>query len=125
MLTAPLEASELRSPLSAASPTPHPPEGRPPGFRPLSIRTDRCKGCELCVAACPHQALALDRSAVNPLGYHPVRLIDPAACTSCAICARVCPDTVFTVYAPPRLSASRPGAAASAAVAGAGEGALR
>jgi NAD-dependent dihydropyrimidine dehydrogenase PreA subunit len=31
-----------------------------------------------------------------------VRLTDPSACTSCAICARVCPDAVFTVYAPPK-----------------------
>ncbi len=103
MLMAPLEATEPLSPLPTASRTPHPPDRRPPGFRPLAIRSDRCKGCELCIAACPHQALALDTSVVNPLGYHPVRLVDASACTSCAICARVCPDTVFTVYAPPKL----------------------
>jgi 2-oxoglutarate ferredoxin oxidoreductase subunit delta len=39
---------------------------------------------------------------VNVLGYHPIRLIDPAACTSCALCARVCPDSVFTVFAAPK-----------------------
>jgi 2-oxoglutarate ferredoxin oxidoreductase subunit delta len=88
------------SPLPAASLTPHSPEGPPPG--PLAIRTDHCKGCEICIGACPHGVLALDVAAVNPLGYHPVRLVDPAGCTSCAICARVCPDAVFTVYAPPK-----------------------
>jgi len=41
--------------------------------------------------------LALDRSRVNVLGYHPVVLVDPKGCTSCAFCARVCPDSVFTV----------------------------
>ncbi len=67
---------------------------------PIAIATERCKGCELCITACPHGVLALDPSFVNPLGYHPVRLIDAAHCTSCALCARVCPDAVFTIYAP-------------------------
>jgi 2-oxoglutarate ferredoxin oxidoreductase subunit delta len=76
---------------------------RPPRpWTPLVIAEDRCKGCELCIAACPKSVLALDRSHVNVLGYHPVELIDSAACTSCAFCARVCPDAVFTVWAAPR-----------------------
>lgn len=73
--------------------------GAPP---PLAIATDHCKGCELCVTACPHGVLALDVTLVNRLGYHPVVLTDPAGCTSCAICARVCPDAVFTIYARPK-----------------------
>jgi 2-oxoglutarate ferredoxin oxidoreductase subunit delta len=73
-----------------------------PAWVPLDIATDRCKGCELCVAVCPKGALELDRAVANALGHHPVRLADPARCTSCALCARVCPDTVFTVFAPPR-----------------------
>lgn len=76
---------------------------RPPmGWAPLDIAEERCKGCELCVAACPKAVLALDASTINVLGYHPVRLTDPSGCTSCAFCARVCPDAVFTVYAAPR-----------------------
>jgi 2-oxoglutarate ferredoxin oxidoreductase subunit delta len=71
-------------------------------WRPLDIATDRCKGCELCVAACPKHVLALDHAVVNALGYHPIRLLDAGPCTSCAFCARVCPDVVFTVYAPPK-----------------------
>lgn len=69
------------------------------GFLPLDIAIDRCKGCELCIDACPKGVLALDASVVNRLGHHPIRLIDAAGCTSCALCARVCPDAVFTVYA--------------------------
>jgi 2-oxoglutarate ferredoxin oxidoreductase subunit delta len=76
-------------------------------WRPLDIAEDHCKGCELCVAACPKSVLALDRSRVNMLGYHPVELTDASACTSCAICARVCPDTVFTVWAAPRQERAR------------------
>ena len=69
---------------------------------PVIVASDRCKGCELCVAACPHHSLALDHGMVNLLGHHPVALIDAASCTSCAFCARVCPDAVLTVLAPPK-----------------------
>jgi len=74
---------------------------------PLDIRAEHCKGCELCITACPKHCLALDESQVNVLGYHPIQLTDAAACTSCAFCARVCPDAVFTVYAAPKARADR------------------
>lgn len=82
----------------------HATDRTPIAWSPLAIATDRCKGCELCVHACPKDVLALDTSMVNALGYHPVRLLDASRCTSCVFCARVCPDAVFTVYAPPRRS---------------------
>ncbi|MGZ8562234.1 MAG: 4Fe-4S binding protein [Candidatus Limnocylindria bacterium] len=91
--TAPLADAAIVDPASTA-------------WSPLAIARDRCKGCELCVAACPHHLLALDRGVVNALGYHPIELLDAALCTSCAFCARVCPDAVFTVYAPPKREAA-------------------
>ena len=69
-------------------------------FVRLLVATDRCKGCELCVLACPEGVLALDRSHVNALGYNPIQVVAPHLCTSCALCARVCPDAVFTVRVP-------------------------
>lgn len=80
---------------------------RPAGWSPLAIATDRCKGCELCISACPKDCLALDTATVNVLGYHPIQLTDADACTSCAFCARVCPDIVFTVFAAPRKGTGR------------------
>jgi 2-oxoglutarate ferredoxin oxidoreductase subunit delta len=71
---------------------------------PLEIATNRCKGCGLCVDACPRHVLVLDESTVNVLGYHPVQLTNAAECTSCAICARICPDVAFTVYAPAKAA---------------------
>ena len=65
---------------------------------PLDIATDHCKGCQLCIGACPKGVLVLDTGIVNALGHHPVRLVDARQCTSCALCARVCPDAVFTIY---------------------------
>jgi 2-oxoglutarate ferredoxin oxidoreductase subunit delta len=81
-----------------------PDAGRPEPFIPVEIATDRCKGCELCISACPKGVLELDQSVVNALGHHPVRLTDPAGCTSCVLCARVCPDAVLTIYARPKVA---------------------
>lgn len=90
----------------AISPVAMPP--RPPlPWAPLVIAGQRCKGCELCVAACPKGVLALNRGIVNVLGYHRVELRDAAGCTSCAFCARVCPDAVFTVWSAPRDGRAR------------------
>ena len=71
-------------------------------FEPLDIAVNRCKGCGLCVATCPKHVLALDEAVVNALGHHPVRLLDSGGCTSCVLCARICPDMVFTVFARPK-----------------------
>ena len=65
------------------------------------INRDRCKGCALCVNACPQHVLHLS-DTYNIRGYRPVVLDESvAACTGCAVCAVVCPDVVFTVYREP------------------------
>ncbi|MGW8249295.1 MAG: 4Fe-4S dicluster domain-containing protein [Anaerolineales bacterium] len=56
-----------------------------------------CKGCDLCVNACPQTVLALDLDHPTPKGYHPVHIIEEG-CTGCAICALVCPEAALTVY---------------------------
>ena len=72
----------------------------------VHINAERCKGCELCVHACPQHVLHL-AATLNARGYHPVQLDETkpdeatAQCTGCAICALVCPDLVFTVYREP------------------------
>lgn len=66
------------------------------------VNQARCKGCGLCVDACPQQVLQLDQSQLNSKGYHPAQLIMAEGCTGCAVCAVVCPDVCFTVYREPR-----------------------
>ncbi len=56
-----------------------------------------CKGCELCVHACPQAVMNLDMERLTPKGYHPVHL-SAEGCTGCAICALVCPEAALTVY---------------------------
>lgn len=59
---------------------------------------NRCKGCNLCVDACPQKVLALRTDRFNAKGYRAVQLVEPEGCTGCAVCAIICPDAVFAVY---------------------------
>jgi len=56
-----------------------------------------CKGCELCINACPPVVLKMDMDRLTPKGFHPA-LLYKDGCTGCAICALVCPDAAITVY---------------------------
>jgi len=56
-----------------------------------------CKGCGLCIEACPQEVLEFDKSRLTPKGYHPAKMKEET-CTGCGICAVVCPDAAITVY---------------------------
>jgi 2-oxoglutarate ferredoxin oxidoreductase subunit delta len=61
----------------------------------LVIDIDKCKGCELCIAACPPNVLVMSKG-VNEIGYRYPELTP--GCTGCTACQLVCPDFVFEVY---------------------------
>ncbi len=63
----------------------------------IEINELYCKGCELCVAACPQHGIALAMDYLTPRGYHPARLVSDK-CTGCEICGIVCPDAAITVF---------------------------
>lgn len=63
----------------------------------IEVNERYCKGCELCISACPQLVMDLDPSRLTPGGYHPARTFKEG-CTGCAICAIVCPDAAITVY---------------------------
>ena len=56
-----------------------------------------CKGCGLCVAACPKNLIELAHDVLNKKGHHPARMTDQSKCIACAMCATMCPDTVIKV----------------------------
>ena len=63
----------------------------------VEVDIERCKGCNLCVVACPTNVLQLAKQ-VNGKGYNYSYMENPEACTGCMSCSLVCPDSVITVY---------------------------
>ena len=61
----------------------------------VTIAVERCKGCELCIPACPPRVLRMG-SDVNELGFRYPELLP--GCTGCSACLLVCPDFCFEVY---------------------------
>ena len=57
-----------------------------------------CKGCGLCVDACPNGIVELDKSRITEKGYHPAHCVDQASCIGCCSCALMCPDVAIKVW---------------------------
>jgi len=70
----------------------------------VEIQEEECKGCGLCVAACPVHVMRL-AEYLNSYGYHPAQYLG-AGCTGCGICFYACPEpgamTVYTLESPAR-----------------------
>lgn len=56
----------------------------------VEITTDLCKGCLLCIEACPPKVLIMS-NGLNKMGYHPAEYVG-YGCTGCGICFYICPE---------------------------------
>jgi 2-oxoglutarate ferredoxin oxidoreductase subunit delta len=64
----------------------------------VNVVADLCKGCELCVFACPSQNLSMS-PGLNAKGYHPAVFSyqgKKGPCTACGICYWICPDMAIS-----------------------------
>ena len=57
---------------------------------------ERCKGCSLCVNACPKGIVALSDQH-NAKGYPVAECVDLEKCIGCGFCYRMCPDCAIEV----------------------------
>jgi len=55
----------------------------------LDINRSWCKGCGICIAFCPREALFLDETVKAK--------IDNEKCTTCGICETFCPDFAISL----------------------------
>ena len=56
----------------------------------LRIDVDECKGCGLCIEACPPKVIAMSEH-LNHYGYR-TAMYAGAGCTGCGICFMACPE---------------------------------
>jgi len=62
----------------------------------IIIDLEKCKGCELCVNACPKNVLEISDKS-NSMGYFPSQIKNPENCTGCGNCYTVCPDVCIEI----------------------------
>lgn len=78
-------------------------DGKKPDRGRLDVDDEECKGCGLCIEACPPKVIAMS-DRLNHYGYR-TALYAGAGCTGCGICFMVCPEPgAITVY---RLAGGR------------------
>ena len=64
----------------------------------IVVDTERCKGCGLCVEACPKKIVRPTEKSVNKKGYPYAIQTESELCNGCTSCGIVCPDGCITVY---------------------------
>jgi 2-oxoglutarate ferredoxin oxidoreductase subunit delta len=63
----------------------------------ITIDREMCKGCYLCIRACPLKILEAE-TVMNSSGSYPVKVINAEKCIACGNCYEVCPDVCIEVF---------------------------
>ena len=65
----------------------------------IEINGERCKGCYLCITACPHDLIE-KREVLNGAGCYPAcpKNMAQYKCTACGLCWQMCPDAAIEVF---------------------------
>ena len=64
----------------------------------IVIDIELCKGCKLCVSACPQKIIEMT-DEFNSKGLNYAVFTDPdKKCTACKLCAIICPDVAIEVH---------------------------
>ena len=57
----------------------------------IDISKEQCKGCELCISACPKHVIKMSED-LNTQGYLYAKVEHEEDCVYCKLCAVACPD---------------------------------
>jgi 2-oxoglutarate ferredoxin oxidoreductase subunit delta len=63
----------------------------------VTVNEAICKGCGLCVMACPRKIMILDKEKLTKRGFNPAHCFNLEKCTGCTMCAIMCPDVAIIV----------------------------
>jgi 2-oxoglutarate ferredoxin oxidoreductase subunit delta len=65
----------------------------------IRIKKELCKGCGLCIEACPKGSIFISKK-INEKSYFPAEFDkeNEEECTGCGLCAVMCPEAVIEVY---------------------------
>lgn len=64
----------------------------------ITIDKACCKGCNICIAACPKDIFIKSKSR-NNYGTNMPEVINEELCGHCGMCERMCPDGAIDVSA--------------------------
>lgn len=63
----------------------------------ITVISEQCDGCELCVEFCPHDVLKIDLDSFNSRMLHYAIVTDKENCVGCQQCERICPSVSIFV----------------------------
>jgi len=62
----------------------------------MTVDPNYCKGCGLCIAACPKKIIRFSEN-INAKGYNYAECFEQEKCIACKMCYVTCPDVAITI----------------------------